>query len=323
MSREEDIIRSFFQRDDSSPDDDCALLEDGLLLTTDSMSEGFHFQRGWSGPADLAVKLFQTNLSDISASGGDPVWALLNIGIPLSLSDDEIHIFAAALNDELEAYGVKLAGGDTYASDRLQLNLTLGGKVIRYLPRSGGMVGDSIYLTGSIGLSMTGFLYLSGKIEDSAIESAHSNENEINMDQLIKDSLDRHLRPRARYNESKALRDNRAVHGAMDLSDGIFQDLPRMAKASNLALEIDLDRIPIHPGLETIVNRETLLESGEEYELLFMGKPGLNFPFPCTEIGSATGAAMNGSVTWKQKGRTVRPLREGFDHFKKDLYGNS
>lgn len=323
MAREEDIIRSFFRNGNHPPDDDCALLENGLLLTTDSMSDGFHFHREWSSPADLAIKLFQSNLSDIAASGGDPVWALLNIGVPPSFSNDEILTFAFTLNEELEKYGVKLAGGDTYGSDRLQLNLTLGGRVVRHLPRSGGRIGDSVYLTGSVGLSIAGYMHLSKKIDLLSAKTDNGTVNESVRKDLLRESLNRHLRPVARYEESRILRENSEVHGAMDLSDGIYRDIPRLATASGLSLEIELSKIPIYKDLSTLINREILLESGEEYEILFFGKPGLCFPFQCTEIGYATDSSTEGAVVWKDYGRVVKPVRFGFDHFKREEYGEA
>ncbi|MCR9141544.1 MAG: thiamine-phosphate kinase [bacterium] len=361
--RESDIIALFFSRADRSgvPQDDCARIDAQHIVTTDAVVEGTHFRRDWSGPEDLAIKLWNVNLSDIAASGGDPDWCLLNLGLPANIGDDWLRAFARQFRRECERDGGRLVGGDTFRSSQITLSLTLAGSLwrsdeatdYRYLDRAGGAPGDAIYVTGAPGLSLLGYELLLGAdarnssgasraaktTQNSDIglsniaqalreQSARRGSNHPDASALYRAAVERHLRPRARLAESRSLRSNPLVRSMLDLSDGLYADLLRLAEANpGLRYTIDCDRLPLPGvGVPDVSNspgsldssdssdsysdgREirsawrTLLDagactaadlqrlalgSGEELELLFSAKPGLDFAFPCAEIGRVT-----------------------------------
>ncbi|MBL8022053.1 MAG: thiamine-phosphate kinase [Leptospirales bacterium] len=292
MLREPDIIALF--KSDADTLDDCALLPlKGLtLISTDSLSEGTHFRRDWSSPEDVATKLIHVNVSDIYASGGRPACCTLNLGLPLDLADSFVERFARAFVAELDSLGIDLLGGDTFRSDSMQLGLTMLGQTSRHVTRSGGRPGDSLYVTGALGLSAAGFAHLSGRIQLSH--------------ELTKKALDRHLRPRAAG--PFAMSDD--VHAAMDVSDGVVQDSVRLSRASGLTLDIHLDRLPSPDGLLAFLSPREIAISGEELELLFLAPPGFR-GFPCTEIGYARAGE---GVAFYMDGKKIS-VDQGFEHF--------
>jgi thiamine-monophosphate kinase len=245
------------------PRDDCARLDSATIVTTDSLAEGTHFRRDWSGPEDLAIKLWNVNVSDIAASGGDPEWCLLNLGLPSDTGDDWIREFAEALTAEVERDGGRLVGGDTYRSSLLTLTLTLAGKLPknhddsarpparsakqsnahdaashRYIDRRGARPDDAIYVTGAPGLSLLGYEILSGRRTRITKHGAHRA--------LYQAAVERHLRPRARLAWSRTLRKNADLHSMMDLSDGLYADLLRLVEANpGLRYEIDCALLPL------------------------------------------------------------------------------
>ena len=296
--------------------DDCAALpftacgdpsKDKILMTTDSMIEMTHFRRDWSSPSDLASRLFHCNLSDLAISGGKPEFALLNLGLPPDTSDSFIQEFAQTLRQELADANCRLIGGDTFRSSIVNLTLTLGGRARRHLTRHGARKGDHLYLSGTVGLALAGYKILKGELDlpDSAEAS------------LRQEAIERHLRPRARHQWASQITSDLRIRAGMDLSDGLLQDSCRLARASDATIEIDLDYIPIHPGLSTYMEHRTALYSGEELELLFIGEPGLQLPFPCRAIGRVVSQEDRsaGKVILLEKGEEIVSPKGGYHHF--------
>lgn len=309
---ETEIIALFY------PDADVHTLSDSgplppphsnILVSTDAMIEGTHFRRDWSSPEDVAVKLFHVNLSDIAAGGADPEWCTLNAGIPAEAGDEFLRRFARAFRSELERYHCKLVGGDTFRSPVYMFSVTMGGGSQRFLSRDGGKAGDRLYVTGNLGLSGAGYKHLAN---ESLLEAGSGREA----------ALEKHRRPRARYDWAKILRSTAAVHAIMDVSDGLLADARRLAAASGVTIEIAVDRIPVPRNLVEIERYPDALLSGEELELLFLGEDDLRFEFPCTDIGVAVAPAAGddndrrGSVRLRDgEGRELQLPGGEFKHF--------
>lgn len=322
--KETEIIR-LFQNDLVDRLDDCAALPASsaataiTLVTTDSLSEGTHFRRDWSSPEDLAIKLWEANLSDLCVSGARPAWALLNLGLPTPVDETFLRPFAKELRALMDARACRLIGGDTFRTTQMTLTFTLGGPARRVLGRDDGRPGDLLYLTGTIGLALCGYRLLAGEIAGTTPESDEPNGK---TGRLIAAARERHLRPRARADWAADLVAEPGVHAAMDLSDGLFQDAPRLARASGVSLEIDLDALPLAAGLAERgwVRREEAIYSGEEFEILFLGAPGLNFDFPCRVIGRASESVQESvPVRYASAGGPVEPSGPaggGFEHFR-------
>lgn len=300
--KESEIIRALYPPG-SAQTDDCYLDKEGRIYTTDTICEGTHFRTDWSGPKEIAIKLVEVNVSDIAAGGGVPTKAFLNLGLSPEFSKEEwILPFSSTLQKTLSDYGIELCGGDTYRSPSLNLTLTLIGVTTKPWKRSGGKNGDFLYLTDSVGLSQLGYKILTKQIQVS--------------EPLRSLALKKHLTPKARLDVSKELSRNFTVSCCMDLTDGLLQDLPKIASSSELGLRIDLDRIPVSDPIQSHLNWTELLGSGEELELLFLSPeeiPSTLCGISVTKIGAAT-------LDWKgvrffQNGIEKTFDDPGFEHF--------
>jgi len=234
--------------------DDAAVIEIGgeaLVLTHDAIAEGVHYRPG-TDPADIAWKLVAVNLSDLAAKAAEPIGVLIGATL-VEASERFIH----GLREVLEAYGVKLLGGDTIApAGPATFGCTaIGRATARPVPaRTGARAGDALYVTGAIGAAMLGF------------EAGDGGA---------------YLRPRPRLAEGLAL--GAHVHAMMDVSDGLLLDARRMAEASGCTAAIDLAAIPFAPG---ITDRLAAASWGDDYELLFAAPEGMALPVPATRIGA-------------------------------------
>lgn len=168
--------------------------------------------------------------------------------------------------EELEnRYSLKLIGGDTFRSPVLFLSITVGGESRNPISRSGANTGDFLYLTGDIGGSKMGFYALKNGI-DSPIKRYH-------------------LRPEIRCDEGLYLNKNYHITSMIDLSDGLLIDANHMAEESRKRLNIEVKKLPICPECRNFAKEhsldliDTVLTSGEEFELLFTSPDKINEDF--------------------------------------------
>jgi thiamine-monophosphate kinase len=272
----------FDERVEIGPGDDCALVrfgQDLQLLKTDCVVEGIHFLPETPARA-VGWKALCRGISDIAAMGGDPLDALITVAISPDRELAWLTDLYAGLSQAANEYGVNLVGGETSRSPGPAfISVALTGKVEkeRLVVRSGGKIGDRLYVTGRLGGSLRG----------------------------------KHLSFVPRLTESRWLTENFKLHAMIDLSDGLGSDLPRLAKASATGFEIDFLALPKNAGCST----EQALTDGEDYELLFAVSTEDSatleegwkkaFPeLPVTRIGRLT--AENGNPS----------DQSGYDHFR-------
>lgn len=323
---EEEIIRNLYPEGEC-PQDDCFLWRGKTLFTTDSLTEGTHFKHEWSSPADIAQKIIEVNLSDITASGGVPVLAFLNLGLsPLSSQNSWVEVFSRSFTKRLGSYGIQLAGGDTFRSPVTTLTLTLVGEipaVDSYWARSKIQPGDYLYLTGSVGLSQLGFQCLSGNA-GGRIDSPDSCKptNTLNLPDsgdLVERAIGKHLRPLSRFPLAERLREF-PIHACMDITDGLVQDAQRLGQSSGLGLTLEITRLPDTQEILPFLGWDGILSSGEELELLFTS-PTAPESFPqeldgirVTCLGRAE-ADLPPGVHFLKNGVPYAVRARGFEHF--------
>ena len=238
--------------------DDAAILPIGgatLVLTHDMLVEGVHYLLS-DPPGDIAWKLLAVNLSDLAAKGARPVGVLLGYSLG---EEDWDRGFVAGLGAALGAFGVQLLGGDTVSvpegSARV-LGMTALGEAAGAVPsRGGAQAGDQLWVSGAIGDAGAGLRVLQGEL-------AGSHEALV----------ERYRLPRPRLEAGEALAP--LVSAMMDVSDGLLIDAARIAAASGVRLEIELDAVPLsEPFLACLGGgREARLAAataGDDYELLF------------------------------------------------------
>ena len=237
--------------------DDAAVLQVGgrtLVLTKDMIVEGVHYPSD-DPPADVAWKLLAVNLSDLAGKGARPVAALLGY----SLRDPEWdRDFAEGLKLALAAFAVPLIGGDTVSAPAgapRTLSLTAIGEAGDCAPsRVGARAGDLLFVSGSLGDAGAGLHILQGRLDGD--------------DTLVR----RYRAPRPRLEAGQALAT--IVSAMMDVSDGLLIDTKRMAAASEIGIEIDLDQVPLSEAFLAARgdDRDARLfaaTAGDDYELLF------------------------------------------------------
>lgn len=273
--------------------DDCAIYRprgsrEDLLLTTDMLIEGVHFETSTHRPSDVGHKALARGLSDIAAMGGRPRICLLSLALAPHTSSKWIDQFYNGLLALSERYGAVLAGGDLSHSVRIACDIVVVGSVPRgrALLRSGARAGDAIYVSGGLGGSALGLSTKRGAAKR------------------------RHVRPEPRVELGQFLRTRLRATAAMDLSDGLSLDLARMCRGSGASADIEC--LPLFPG----ATPEQALHGGEDYELLFTVSPKTRVPaehagVPLTRIGTMQEGSV-GSVFLN--GRPLVAL--GYDHFR-------
>jgi thiamine-monophosphate kinase len=190
---------------------DAAVVE-GLVVTQDALVEGVHFRFDLLSWRELGFRAAAVNVSDLAASGAEPVALIVSLGLP----------GGAAVGDVIELYeglaeaGVPVRGGDTTRADGVYLSVTALGRAERVPGRAGARPGDLVVVTGPLGGA--GAAFRAGRL----------------------------LRPPVRVAEGRRLA---AVATAMlDLSDGLAPDAGHLAERSGCRLAIELERVPLAEG---------------------------------------------------------------------------
>lgn len=250
--------------------DDCAVLpfddEKYQVVSCDLLTEDIHFIRHKIDAYQLGYKAVAVNLSDIAAMGGKPIHILLSVALPPDYTVEEWQAFYCGVADICRNYQVNVIGGDTTSSsDKLTINVTALGFVQReqlHL-RKDAKIGDAIFVTGALGGSRAGLeLVLQDNFE---------------LEQSIKEHLLQcHYQPEPCCSEIEVL--NRVagsnLHALNDISDGLLSECGEIAAASQAALIIHPDKVPIDwacTQLATKLKTDDLhwaMTGGEDYQLI-------------------------------------------------------
>ncbi len=240
---------------------DCA--DRSLLITSDLLIEGVHFNFRWTSFYDLGYKTLAVNLSDLAAMGGKPAYVILSLGIPVHFRAEDIEEFYRGLRHLASRTGVALVGGDTCAAEVFFVNAcVLGHAPHRPITRAGGRVGDDLYVTGTLGDSALGLKLLKTKKEQrpgSGAAYLHS----------------RHRLPTARLTAGALLAKERLAKAMIDVSDGLLQDLGHLCKASGVGAVVREEALPLSRAYRALVGKDGVgyaLAGGEDYELLFCAR---------------------------------------------------
>lgn len=297
--------------------DDAAVLagDPPIVVTTDLLVEGVHFRRATTSMRDLGHRALAVNLSDVAAMGARPVAAFVGLGLPRRERPSGGDV--DALYDGMEALaaraGASVAGGDVVDAPVLVLAVTAIGRMdvgVAPVLRSGARPGDLVCVTGILGASAAGLLVLedpllaTGVAEAEALRAAH-----------------RLPQPRLAAGPTLAAGGASAM---LDCSDGLALDALRMARASGVAIEIDLDLLPIAPGVSLVAaaaGREPdvlAATGGEDFELIVALAPGrldalrAALDVPLTPVGRIL--AGEPSLTALRAGLPVHLSRPGWEH---------
>ena len=252
--------------------DDAAVLRpkpyEDLLVTTDILVEGRHFERRWFAGKALGWRLAAVNLSDIASMGGRPLYGLLSFALPRGFDERYIHAVERGVRDHLAVYGASIVGGNvsgiesTLVCDLTLIGSCARGKAWRRTCRPGR---DAILVAGYLGDARAGLALL---------------ERSRGAKRLSSRLVRAFKKPVPRLDVARLLRGdatNRgdaAIHGAIDVSDGLSTDLIHMCEANGAGCEIDAGRLPLSRALrsycadKSVDPVEFALAGGEDYALI-------------------------------------------------------
>ena len=192
---------------------DAAVVE-GLVVTQDALVEGVHFRFDLLSWRELGVRAAAVNLSDLAASGADPLALLVSAGLPAETQLDDVLELYSGLNER----GVAVRGGDTTLAPSVVLSVTALGRAERVPGRAGAKPGDAVVVTGPLGATAAAFR--EGRLAP------------------VPDRVD----------EGKRLA--RVATAMLDISDGLARDAGHIAERSGVRLAIELERVPLADGAE-------------------------------------------------------------------------
>lgn len=261
------------------PGDDCALIARGRsaqLVTIDSMVERVHFRLEWASPESIGGRALTVNLSDIAAMGGVPTACVVNLAIRPGLDGRFFDRLYAGLARAAATAGVDIVGGNVTRAETLSITIALFGDAgAAVLRRDTARPGDEIYVTGTVGDAAAGLRVLSGRLRPRGATREFL--------------IDRYRNPIARLKAGQRLTRIRPAPAAIDISDGLWQDLGHILERSGAGAEIDSAAVPLSPAYRLTLgdDLELALSGGEDYELLFCVRPGLSERILSRRLGVA------------------------------------
>ena len=292
----------------SGPGDDAARVAAGpdRVVTTDLMVEGTHFVRAHP-PGWLGWKLLAVNLSDVAAMGATPEGFTVSAALPSEAPMAWWEALAGGVGELARQTGALLVGGDVVRScGPVMLSVTAWGTVVGGpLCRTGGRAGDRLMVAGALGRAGAGCR----RWLDGAGTAWGAAPPEV--DACVR----AHLRPEPPLWAGPWALSHGATAG-MDLSDGLAVDAPRLASASGVGLDVELDRLPSDPALPEASPLQRAA-GGEDYGLLCLVPARVATRFRergFADLGAATGGP-SGGVRWWQAGSRVEPGSLAFHHF--------
>lgn len=281
------------------------------VLTTDTMVEGVHFSLDWAGWEALGWKAMATNQSDVAAMGCMPMYAVVSLGLRGDLPIEGLEQMYRGMAAACAANGGAVVGGDVVRSPTFFVTVAMTGSAGDegpLLTRDAAKPGDIIAVTGSLGSSAGGLQTLrDGLALDSEIASYLHNT---------------HNRPSPRVAEGYALR-TLGVSAAIDISDGLVDDLGKFCAASGVGADLRADQVPVDDRLKRALPDDWIslaLSGGEDYELAFAApaetvtEAKKKLDATVTPIGQVREGS--GVRVLNADGDEISVGRGGWDHFK-------
>jgi len=319
------------------------------LFTTDTMVEGVHFTRATTPWLDLGWKSIASNVSDIAAMGGLPLYALVTLGLPPDTEVEDIKDLYRGMLEISNKYGVAIVGGDMVRSPVVFITVSLTGvHPGQPMLRSTARPGDLVAVTGYVGTSGGGLQLMldedvravlpqEGRPYNArgepfgqlrpALERSEGTGSTGSMEPIapkVAEYLRQgHRRPEPAVADGRILADA-GVATAMDISDGLADDLSKLCRASGVSARLFADQVPVHPLLkQAFPNRylELALNGGEDYLLLFAASKELmahvmpQLSPAATVVGEIIEGNPGRVVVVDASGVEIVAGRGGWDHY--------
>ena len=290
------------------------------VLTTDTMVEGIHFNLEHIDWRDLGWRLMAANLSDIAAMGCDPLYSVATLGLRGDLPVGGLAEMYRGMLDASRRPGGAIVGGDIVRSPVFFITVAMEGVAPDLdgddsenpplMTRSAAHSGDKVAVTGNLGCSAGGLRMLTDRLTFEAETADHLKKA--------------HFRPVPRVSQGIALA-RQGVATAIDVSDGLVDDLGKLCDASGVGAVIYSALVPVDSYLKAAYPADWLtlaLGGGEDYELLFaapsatMDKVVSNLDVPVTVIGEIVEGPPRVRVL-AENGQEMPIQRGGWDHFER------
>lgn len=281
MTVERRLIEAIRRSSEEGPDipgmgigDDAAFLltssfeHEKLIISTDSLAEGVHFDPKYGGYHDAAVKLFEMSASDILAKGGTPRWALCNLSVtPNFAESQQAVLFLDTLVERLHQKGVALIGGDVTGAAANVFTMTVlgiaGGAAGNFIFRKNDSIapGDLLVMAGRAG----GSSFALKELQAGRPGERLGGHDEAKQSEL----LESYLRPQAQWNNSWLHTCN--ARASIDQSDTLHETFSILAADNNITLEVDLERLELAPPLRKLAAPEryaAALNGAEDFAIV-------------------------------------------------------
>ncbi|WP_035101214.1 thiamine-phosphate kinase [Aneurinibacillus terranovensis] len=273
--------------------DDAAVVSgrDGYdwVVCCDTMVEGIHFKRRTMMPYDIGWKALASNISDIAAMGGIPLFYLVSLGVSAEWSEEELKEMYRGMADIAAQHQMALIGGDTVASPgQLTITVTALGEVEkgRKLLRSNARPGDLVFVTGTVGDSAAGLQLLlksEGGAQGIAGGTLANSANPANATDPADSAghvdgyyplVVRHCRPEPQVKAGRLLADSGIRVALNDISDGLASEVWEMAEASQVKIVLEQSAIPLSGAIRSYAAEcgqdmwPWVWYGGEDYQLV-------------------------------------------------------
>ncbi len=325
-SAEERLIARYFRPLATHPGalglgDDAAVLTPpagcDLVLKTDGVIAGVHFFPN-DPPENIGRKALRMNLSDLAAKGAKPIGFLLALALPAGTDEAWLAAFAAGLGEDAKRYGCPLLGGDTdHTPGPTSVSIAAFGTVPHgtMVRRSTAKAGDCVVVTGTIG--------------DAALGVKLRRDRSLAKRWRLTDAMRAHLEQRYLLPEPRNMLSAAVLEyasAAMDISDGLAGDLAKLCRASAVAAEIDVGRVPLSEAARAAVAAEpalieTVLTGGDDYEIVLTLAPEKLTAFRAAAHAAGVAVSEIGRVRagegarFSRDGKTLAFARPAFSHF--------
>ena len=291
-----------------------------LLITCDCLIEGRHYLPHHITPMDIGRRAMAVNISDIGAMGGQPLYALISLGLKSETPVRDVEEMYRGFIKELNPFGASIIGGNlTKSENEAFIDITVIGEVIKenIMLRSTAQAGDAILVTGYPGQAAAGLRLL---------QKTNSIENLQDHPLVLAYNVPTH-----RAREGKAIACLQKAHAMIDTSDGFLADLGHICQQSRVGALLIQEKFTISDELKKAAAQlgmnpiQLFLQESDDYELIITCPPG-NVPqirstigdvseAPVSEVGKITDIA--GDIQLKLQDGTIHQLSpEGWDHFK-------
>ena len=280
------------------------------LYTTDTMVDGIHFTAATTPWRDLGWKALASNISDVAAMGGVPGVALVTLGLPPDVRVGDVKELYAGMTEICGEFGARIVGGDMVRSPVAFVTVALTGIADGPpMVRTAAEPGHRVAVTGPVGSSAGGLRAM--------LDATGAKDGAADI------LIERHRRPTPHLTEGAALA-AAGVRVAMDVSDGLADDLGKLCAASGVSATLWAESVPVDPALPAVFPEEWLdlaLYGGEDYVLLFTAPPDTmaaarnRLPAGASVVGEITDGPP-GEITVLNADGSPRPRGgAGWDHF--------